>query len=91
VTASGHDHSHSHDASHPHADLSADASEPVERAALRTQNIAEFLEAHFGSVEIAETEATEEGKIMFEPSIVVRLDDLEARVGLIDLVRSVRV
>jgi len=66
--------------------VSADASEPVERAALRTQKIAEFLEAHFGSVEIAETEATEEGNMMLEPAIVVRLDDLEARVGLIDLV-----
>lgn len=84
MIASG--HSHSHDVPHPHADLPSGISDSIERGALRTQKIAEFLEAHFGSVEIVEMRETDNGKVMFEPAIVVRLDDQEARVGLVDLV-----
>lgn len=93
VSSSNHDHSHHshHEASynqpHPHADLPGNDN-ILERRALRTQKIADFLQLHFGEVETVETRPDEEGKVILDPGIIVRLDEWEARIGLLDLVRA---
>ncbi|KAF8335755.1 beta-lactamase-like protein [Cantharellus anzutake] len=85
--SSHHDHSHheaTYDQPHPHADIPGDDN-IVERRALRTQKIADFLEAHFGDVETVETRTGDDGKLILDPAMVVRIDKWEARIGLLDL------
>lgn len=88
VTTHTHSHSHGEDHGHPHphADLSQTTSDPIEQGALRTQRIAEFLEAHFGEVDIVDSRELEDGKLILDPAILVKLDEAEARVGLLDMV-----
>jgi hypothetical protein len=50
--------------------------------AVRIQRISTFLEAHFGDVDVVEgNEINEE-----EPGLIVRVDDSEARIDLVDMV-----
>lgn len=76
MTSSAHSHSHSHPHSHehephhdihPHTDLDAlgegEGTEAVVHAgALRTERVAQFLEAQFGDVEVVETREVEAGE-----------------------------
>lgn len=61
----------------------------------RVQRLAMFLEAHFGEVEFhqpdeeeaeGEGEEREQGERSEEPSLLVRLDEADARIDLISLV-----
>jgi len=91
LSSTNHDHTHhshhgaSYDQPHPHADLPGDDS-IVEKRALRTQKIADFLQIHFGEVETIETRPDEDGKVVVDPAMIVHLDEWEARIGLLDLV-----
>lgn len=91
IAVTTHPHSHSHEDHHhphPHADLSQTTPDPIEQNALRTQRMAEFLEAHFGEVDIVDSRETEDGKLVLDPAILIKLDEAEARVGLLDMVCS---
>lgn len=60
---------------------------------MRIQRLAMFLEAHFGEVELHMPEAAEDdqeqeqGEDDHEPSLLVRLDEADARIHLLSLVR----
>ncbi|TDL24172.1 Metallo-hydrolase/oxidoreductase [Rickenella mellea] len=75
--------SQSHSHSHPHGDA------PEENSLARIQKLAMFLEAHFGEVELhmpeqTKTDETEE-EYIDEPSLLIQLDDAEARINLISM------
>jgi len=76
--------SHSHSHSHPHADSHEENSDVI-----RIQRLAMFLEAHFGEVELhmpeetGEPEQGEENGV--EPSLLVRLDEADARISLVSM------
>lgn len=99
VTTSSHSHSHSHppalDHSHPHSDESY-LSNPM----TRIQRLGMFLEAHFGEVEYhmpeedpePAQEEMEQGETTSpphaaEPSFLIQLDEADARINLISMVR----
>ncbi|KIK09790.1 hypothetical protein K443DRAFT_671113 [Laccaria amethystina LaAM-08-1] len=75
-------HPHSH--SHPHADPDGDAAEVI-----RIRRLALFLEAHFGEVELHMPDVSEEepehGENDREASLLVRLDEADARINLLSL------
>lgn len=56
----------------------------------RIQELAMFLEAHFGEVELHMPDEQKmpenEGEVNDEPSLLVRLDDTEARINLASMV-----
>jgi cleavage and polyadenylation specificity factor subunit 3 len=78
-------HPHSH--SHPHADPDGDAAEVI-----RIRRLALFLEAHFGEVELHMPDVSEEepehGENDREASLLVRLDEADARINLLSLVST---
>lgn len=50
-----------------------------------------FLEAHFGEVELhmpEEADEPEQGEDSHEPSLLVRLDEADALINLVSMVRS---
>ena len=75
-------HPHAH--AHPHADAQDESS------VTRIQRLAWFLEAHFGEVELHMPDETleehEQGEDNTEPSLLVRLDEADARINLLSLV-----
>jgi len=79
-------HSHTHSRSHPHADVDGVSAEMT-----RIQRLVMFLEAHFGDVELHMPEEieddSEQGEDNIEPSLLVSLDEAEARINLISMVR----
>ncbi|TFK44227.1 mRNA 3'-end-processing protein YSH1 [Crucibulum laeve] len=80
--------SHSHSHSHPHAEPEGDSSD-----VMRIQRLAMFLEAHFGEVELhmpdgTEVEEQEQGEDENEPSLLVRLDEADARINLLSMTVS---
>lgn len=85
MTTQPHEHSHPVSELHPHADPEGELS-PV----VRIQRLAMFLEAHFGEVELhmpdESTDEPEQGEDDREPSLLVRLDDVDARINLHTLV-----
>lgn len=90
VTSQPHSHSHqSHapDEPHPHADIEDDSA-----GVTRIQRLAMFLEAHFGEVELHMPEdmhEPEQGEDhQEEPSLLVRLDEADASISLLSLVRT---
>lgn len=74
--------SHSH--SHPHADVDIGSADIT-----RIQHLVMFLEAHFGDVELHMPEEVEDdpeqGEDSNEPSLLVSLDEAEARINLISM------
>jgi cleavage and polyadenylation specificity factor subunit 3 len=76
--------SHSHP--HPHADIDSASADMT-----RIQRLVMFLEAHFGDVELHMPEEVEDdpeqGEDSNEPSLLVSLDEVEARINLISMVR----
>jgi cleavage and polyadenylation specificity factor subunit 3 len=74
---------HSH--SHPHADVDG-----VSADMTRIQRLVMFLEAHFGDVELHMPEEVEDdpeqGEDSNEPSLLVSLDEADARINLISMV-----
>ncbi|KAJ3560193.1 hypothetical protein NP233_g10999 [Leucocoprinus birnbaumii] len=93
VKLTAHKHSHSHDShlhkhKHPHANAEGDLASMT-----RVQRLAMFLEAHFGEVEFhqpdeegSDSEEKEAGERSDEePSLLVRLDEADARIDLISL------
>lgn len=92
VTTSPHTHSHAPKHSHPHADLDADTEEQT-LALARIRNLAMFLEAHFGEVELHMPETTiepEQGEDAHEPTLLVRLDEADAVINLLSMVCSTK-
>jgi len=87
VTTHPHSHSHLHPHSHPHADPDGDAAEVI-----RIRRLALFLEAHFGEVELhmpdVSEEEPEQGENDREASLLVRLDETDARINLLSLVST---
>lgn len=84
-----HQHSHAHDSApeqpHPHADI-----DDEKAVGMRIQRLAMFLEAHFGEVELhmpdlATDEQPEESP---EPALLVRLDEADALINLLTMVRA---
>ncbi|KAH7924266.1 Metallo-hydrolase oxidoreductase [Leucogyrophana mollusca] len=74
---------HVHPHSHPHADAHDNPS------VTRVQRLAWFLEAHFGEVELHMPDVSddhEQGEDSNEPSLLVRLDEADARINLLTLV-----
>lgn len=99
VTTSSHSHSHSHppalDHPHPHSDESY-----LTNPMIRIQRLGMFLEAHFGEVEYhmpeeelePAQEEMEQGETTSpphaaEPSFLIQLDEADARINLISMVR----
>ncbi|KXN90836.1 Endoribonuclease YSH1 [Leucoagaricus sp. SymC.cos] len=91
LTAHKHTHSHGshlHKHKHPHANTEGELSSMT-----RVQRLAMFLEAHFGEVEFhqpdeegSDSEEREAGERNDEePSLLVRLDEADARIDLISL------
>lgn len=86
-TVTTHKHEHLH--KHPHANQEGDSASMT-----RVQRLAMFLEAHFGEVEFhqpdeegSDAEEKEQGERSDEePSLLVRLDEADARIDLISLV-----
>ncbi|KAF5351858.1 hypothetical protein D9756_007708 [Leucocoprinus leucothites] len=90
LTAHKHSHgSHLHKHEHPHANAEGELASMT-----RVQRLAMFLEAHFGEVEFhqpdeegSDSEEKEAGERNDEePSLLVRLDEADARIDLISLV-----
>lgn len=82
-------HSHSHNHAHPHGDKDSGAS-----SVMRIQRLAMFLEAHFGEVELhmpeEDAQELEQGEDeQHDPSLIVRLDEADARINLLSLVCSI--
>lgn len=79
--------SHSHSHTHPHADINDESAEMT-----RIRRLVMFLEAHFGDVEFhmpVETEdEPDQGEDNNEPSLLVSLDEADARINLISMVRN---
>lgn len=89
MTTNSHSHSHAHahgEASHPHADPDGKSSERI-----RISRLAMFLEAHFGEIEFhmpdADDDDHELGEDEHGASLLVRLDEAEAQISLVNLVR----
>lgn len=89
LTAHKHSHgSHLHKHEHPHANAEGELASMT-----RVQRLAMFLEAHFGEVEFhqpdeegSDSEEKEAGERNDEePSLLVRLDEADARIDLISL------
>ena len=89
---------------HPHATANAGIAHPAEAArVLRLDRIGTFLEAHFGDVQVVEAtpkvdelkteESMDEEESPKEeptgPSILIKLDEHEATIGLSDMVSVV--
>lgn len=56
----------------------------------RIQRLAMFLEAHFEvELHMPEEMSDQDGEVDDEPSLLVRLDEAEAKIGLISMVRHV--
>ncbi|KAJ7578455.1 beta-lactamase-like protein [Mycena floridula] len=82
LTSNSHSHSTKGHA-HPHADSFED---PDVAGRTRIRRLAMFLEAHFGDVELhmpEESEVQEEADN--EPSLLVQLDEADARINLVSL------
>lgn len=77
-------HSHSHDVEkHPHSDHSRDDT--------RISRLAWFLEAHFRDIELhmpTEEDDLEFGRDIEDASFLVVIDEIEARINLVTLVRN---
>lgn len=86
VTSHSHSHSHPH-TKHPHAEKEFDQF-------ARNQSLAKFLEAHFGEVELHipdELDESEQGEDEHDvPSLFVQLDEADATINLVSLVRADR-
>ena len=87
MTSHPHSHAHSHTPphSHPHADADGPDAELT-----RIHWLAKFLEAHFGEVELhmpEEAVEPEQGEASHEPALLVRLDEADALVSLVSMVR----
>jgi cleavage and polyadenylation specificity factor subunit 3 len=67
---------------HPHGAKHGGGHFEGEAAVLRLERIIVFLEAHFGDVELYEPKPDDEAV----PAILVKLDENEARIGLLDMV-----
>lgn len=75
-------HAHSH--SHPHADLDEESA-----TGTRVRLLAKFLEAHFGRVELhMPDEGPAEGEEGESPSFLVSLDETDATIDLVTMVRQ---
>ena len=86
VTTHPHSHSHAPKHAHPHADT-----EDGNPALTRIRNLAMFLEAHFGEVELHMPEASmdsEQGNDNHEPTLLVRLDEADAEINLLSMVST---
>ena len=70
---------HKHDHEHPHRDV-----DDVDWEGLRTRKIAEFLEAHFGEVELILPD--DETKSASQAYLVLRLDSSEAQIHVATMV-----
>lgn len=88
VTTNSHSHSHAHahgESSHPHANPDGKSSERI-----RIGRLAMFLEAHFGEIEFHMPDADENdddvGEDEHGASLLVRLDEAEAQISLVNLV-----
>ena len=79
-------HSHSH--SHPHADADI-----VHADMTRIQRLVMFLEAHFGDVELHMPDEVEDDQEhdeqSHEPSLLISLDEADARINLISMVNPI--
>lgn len=84
-----HPHSHAHDSApehdHPHADI-----DDEKAVGIRIQRLAMFLEAHFGEVEfhMPEVAVEEEPEQPPVPALLVRLDEADALINLLSMVRA---
>ncbi|KJA20072.1 hypothetical protein HYPSUDRAFT_68852 [Hypholoma sublateritium FD-334 SS-4] len=90
LTTNSHSHSHAHahgEQSHPHADPDGKSSERI-----RIARLAMFLEAHFGEIEFhmpdADDDDHELGEDEHGASLLVRLDEAEAQISLVNLTVS---
>jgi cleavage and polyadenylation specificity factor subunit 3 len=86
VTAGTQTHRHEHE-HHPHSDH-----DYTHNPMIRIQRLGLFLEAHFGEVEYHmpdEESETEEEELTShgEPSFLIQLDDADARINLLSMVR----
>lgn len=79
----------------PHSHHHADLDDPYLIEQKRYECLTDFLKAHFGNVELRQPENIEDTKleisddIIKSPEIIVRVDDFDAHVNLIDLVSPV--
>ncbi|KAK0226076.1 beta-lactamase-like protein [Armillaria fumosa] len=87
LTSHGHTHSHPDPHEHPHADPSPDDDTASMK---RIQRLIMFLEAHFGEVELHMPEELDEEQEPDgpgnEPSLLVQLDEADARISLVSMV-----
>ncbi|KAF7793827.1 hypothetical protein EIP86_004948 [Pleurotus ostreatoroseus] len=86
LTTHPHSHSHAPKHAHPHADT-----EDGNPALTRIRNLAMFLEAHFGEVELHMPETSmesEQGEDGNEPTLLVRLDEADAKINLLSMVSN---
>jgi len=72
--------SHGHDHTHPHCDV-----DDTDWEAIRARKIAEFLEAHFGEIELIMLD--EETKSVSQAYLILRLDSSEAQIHIATMVR----
>lgn len=77
-------HSHAGEYNHPHADGESSSG-------MRISRLANFLEAHFGDIELHMPDVIDEGNPEKRededgPSFLVRLDEADARINLLTLV-----
>ena len=84
VTTHSHSHSHPPEHRHPHADVNDESA-----AVTRIQRLCWFLEAHFGDVELhmPEEDDAEQSEDAPEPSLLVTLDEADAVINLLSMVR----
>ena len=83
-------HKHAHPPAHPHVHADADAESA---ARVRIQRLAWFLEAHFGDVELhmpddVEADAAADEPGSGEPALLVTLDEADAVINLLSMVRA---
>ncbi|KAK0504613.1 beta-lactamase-like protein [Armillaria luteobubalina] len=87
LTSHGHTHSHPDPHEHPHADPSPDDDTASMK---RIQRLIMFLEAHFGEVELHMPEELDEEQEPDgpgnEPSLLVQLDEADARISLVSMI-----
>lgn len=86
MTSHSHSHAHPPPHSHPHTDKEGEDAEKT-----RIKRLAMFLEAHFGEVELHMPEEAAEpelGEDSHEPSLLVQLDEADALVNLVSMVRG---
>lgn len=87
MTTNPHKHDHADPThAHPHANTDGESS-----SVTRIQRLAMFLEAHFGDVELHMPDADENAGLPEEeqrqPALLVQLDDADAEIDLVTLVR----